>query len=91
MLGRRLAFRGPARLIHGRADRDVPWQLSRRLAAALGRAQVRLDLVADGDHRLSRPQDLARMLAAVESVALMVVEQGVGAARGRPGPSGTAP
>ncbi|MDR6292103.1 pimeloyl-ACP methyl ester carboxylesterase [Inquilinus ginsengisoli] len=58
-------FAGPARLLHGLADPDVPWRQSLRLTEALAGADVRLTLVKDGDHRLSRPQDLALLGQAV--------------------------
>jgi pimeloyl-ACP methyl ester carboxylesterase len=57
--GRRLGWAGPARLLHGMADDDVPWRQSARLAGALAGADVRVILVKDGDHRLSRPADIA--------------------------------
>lgn len=57
--GRRLGWTGPARLLHGMADEDVPWRQSSRLAEALAGADVRAILVKDGDHRLSRPRDIA--------------------------------
>ncbi|CAO3416076.1 alpha/beta hydrolase [Azospirillum endophyticum] len=53
-----IAFDGPVRLLHGQRDPDVPWQLSLRIAEALTGDDVRVTLVKDGDHRLSRPQDL---------------------------------
>ncbi len=49
----------PVRLLHGQADPDVPWETSLRLADRLTGADVRVILVKDGDHRLSRPADLA--------------------------------
>lgn len=52
----------PVRLIHGQADPDVPWQVSLRLAKALRSADVQVHLVKDGDHRLSRDQDIALLL-----------------------------
>lgn len=52
----------PIRLIHGQADTDVPWETALRLAAALRSADVQVTLVKDGDHRLSRPSDIALLL-----------------------------
>jgi pimeloyl-ACP methyl ester carboxylesterase len=49
----------PVRLLHGQQDPDVPWELSLQVAAALAGPDVQVTLVKDGDHRLSRPQDLA--------------------------------
>ena len=58
----------PARLLHGQADPDVPWSVSLRLAEALGSADVQTLLVKDGDHRLSRPQDIALLLRVIEDL-----------------------
>ena len=66
MLGTEIAIDCPVRLIHGQADRDVPWEYSARLARQLRSADVQVTLVKDGDHRLSRVEDLARMLAQIE-------------------------
>ncbi|HUB48382.1 MAG TPA: alpha/beta hydrolase [Acetobacteraceae bacterium] len=49
----------PVRLLHGQADPDVPWEIALRIAEQVESADVRVTLVKDGDHRLSRPQDLA--------------------------------
>ncbi len=53
------------RLLHGQADRDVPFDIALRLAERIGSADVQTILVKDGDHRLSRPQDIALLLATV--------------------------
>jgi pimeloyl-ACP methyl ester carboxylesterase len=58
----------PVWLLHGMADADVPWQLATRLAKALRSARVQLTLVKDGDHRLSRPEDIALLLAGVSAL-----------------------
>ncbi|KZD05406.1 alpha/beta hydrolase family protein [Oceanibaculum pacificum] len=54
-----IALACPVRLLHGMRDPDVPWQVSTRLAEALTGDDVSVTLVKDGDHRLSREQDLA--------------------------------
>ena len=55
----------PVRILQGVQDPDVPWQHAVDLTARLGQDDVVLTLVKDGDHRLSRPEDVERMLAAV--------------------------
>jgi len=63
-----IGFAGPVRLLHGMADPDVPWQTSLRLADALAGDDVRLTLVKDGDHRLSREPDLALLCRTVDEL-----------------------
>ena len=58
----------PVRLLHGQAAPDVPWSVSLRLAGALGSADVQTLLVKDGDHRPSRPHDIALLLRAIEDL-----------------------
>lgn len=58
-------YAGPVRLLHGQRDPDVPWELSLRVAHHLASADVRTVLIKDGDHRLSRPQDLDQLLKTV--------------------------
>lgn len=57
-----IPFDGPVRLLHGMRDDDVPWQRSLALAERLAAADVRITLVKDGDHRLSRDADLAMLM-----------------------------
>jgi len=64
-----LALSCPVRLIHGMRDADVPWQTSLRLAERLAGTDVTLTLVKDGDHRLSRDADLARLQRVLEALA----------------------
>jgi pimeloyl-ACP methyl ester carboxylesterase len=57
-----IPFDGPVHLIHGQADADVPWAVALRHATRLRSADVQVHLIKDGDHRLSRPQDIALLL-----------------------------
>ncbi len=63
----------PVRLLHGLDDCDVPWRISLRLMERLRSADVRTTLIKSGDHRLSRPGDIAHLIATVE--ALLDMEQ----------------
>jgi pimeloyl-ACP methyl ester carboxylesterase len=58
----------PVRILQGGEDPDVPWTHALELANTLKGPDVVFTLIRDGDHRLSRPQDLARLIAAVEEV-----------------------
>ncbi|MBB3909627.1 alpha/beta hydrolase family protein [Sphingomonas desiccabilis] len=58
----------PVRLIQGQADTDVPYARTLYLAGLLRSADVQTLLVKDGDHRLSRPQDIALILRAIEDL-----------------------
>ena len=64
-----VAIRAPVRILQGGEDPDVPWTHALDLARALAGPNVVFTLIRDGDHRLSRPRDIARMIAAVEEVA----------------------
>ncbi|KPF63836.1 alpha/beta fold hydrolase [Porphyrobacter sp. AAP60] len=55
----------PVRLIHGKADADVPWDISLRLEAMLRSDDIQVSLIEDGDHRLSRTSDIAILKAIV--------------------------
>lgn len=58
----------PVRILQGGRDPDVPWRHALELANAIKGTDVVFTLIRDGDHRLSRPQDIARLIAAVEEV-----------------------
>lgn len=59
----------PIHILQGMQDEDVPWRHAMRLVEHLPGEEVVATLVRDGDHRLSRPQDIARL---VDAVAAMV-------------------
>ena len=54
----------PVRILQGVKDEDVPWQHAVELTTRLAHDDVVLTLVKDGDHRLSRPEDIERLIAA---------------------------
>jgi pimeloyl-ACP methyl ester carboxylesterase len=56
----------PVRILQGVEDPDVPWQHAIELTSRLASDDVVLTLVKDGDHRMSRPEDIERMIAAVK-------------------------
>jgi pimeloyl-ACP methyl ester carboxylesterase len=56
----------PIEIVQGRRDPDVPWTHAQRLAELLPGGRVRLTIIEDGEHRLSRPQDLAVLFATIE-------------------------
>jgi pimeloyl-ACP methyl ester carboxylesterase len=59
----------PVRILQGGEDPDVPWRHALELAQAIRGQDVVFTLIKDGDHRLSRPQDIARLVAAVDEAA----------------------
>jgi pimeloyl-ACP methyl ester carboxylesterase len=65
VLGGAIAVGCPVRILQGAQDPDVPWQHAFALTQRLPSEDVVLTMIQDGDHRLSRPQDIARIIAAV--------------------------
>jgi len=68
LLGGSIDVGCPVRILQGAQDPDVPWQHAFALAHRLPVDDVVLTMIQDGDHRLSRPQDIARMIAAVAEI-----------------------
>jgi pimeloyl-ACP methyl ester carboxylesterase len=68
LLGSAIELGCPVRILQGAQDPDVPWQHAFALAHRLPTDDVVLTMIQDGDHRLSRPQDIARMIAAVAEI-----------------------
>jgi pimeloyl-ACP methyl ester carboxylesterase len=58
----------PVHLIAGMQDHDVPWQTSVTLAERLTSSDIRITLIKDGEHRLSRPTDLNIICAALSEL-----------------------
>jgi pimeloyl-ACP methyl ester carboxylesterase len=63
-----IPLRCPVRILQGMADPDVPWRHALRLVEALESADVRLHLIKDGDHRLSRPEDLRLLVETLDQL-----------------------
>jgi pimeloyl-ACP methyl ester carboxylesterase len=68
VLGDAIAVDCPVRLLQGQADPDVPWQTALRLAERLRSDDVQVALIKDGDHRLSRPGDIALLLRTIAAL-----------------------
>jgi len=65
LLGNLIETGCPVRILQGVQDPDVPWQHAVELVSRFARDDVVLTMVKDGDHRLSRPADIERLIAAV--------------------------
>ena len=59
----------PVHILQGMEDPDVPWNHALQLVEHLPGDSVSLTLIKDGDHRLSRPEDIERLIAAVAAMA----------------------
>jgi pimeloyl-ACP methyl ester carboxylesterase len=68
LLGGEIAIDCPVRLLHGLEDPDVPWHVSLDLLRQLRSADVQAVLVKGGDHRLSRPGDIALLISTVRQM-----------------------
>jgi len=61
-----VAIAAPVRILQGGLDPDVPWRHALDLALAIAGKDVVFTLIRDGDHRLSRPADVARLASILE-------------------------
>jgi pimeloyl-ACP methyl ester carboxylesterase len=68
VLDKTLSLSCPVRLLHGQSDPDVPWEHSLQIAGHLDAPEVVTTLVKGGDHRLSTPTDIARLVATIEEL-----------------------
>lgn len=59
----------PVHILQGMEDSDVPWSHALTLVEHLPGDNVSLSLIKDGDHRLSRPEDLDRLVGAIEGMS----------------------
>ena len=73
MLGGLIEPGCPVHILQGVQDPDVPWRHAVELVSRFARDDVVLTLIKDGDHRLSRPEDIERLLAAVKEFCFSAV------------------
>lgn len=69
LLDRAHDFPAPLRLVQGMKDADVPWQTAYRIKNALKNTDVKVLLVENGEHRMSRPEDLSLIDAQVAELS----------------------
>ncbi len=69
LLGGVIRSHCPVHILQGMKDPDVPWEHALRIVHQLAGDGVSLTLIKDADHRQSREEDIARLLAAVEGIA----------------------
>lgn len=58
----------PVRILQGMADPDIPWRHALRFAERLETDDLELTLLKAGDHRLSKPHEIARIIDAVQEI-----------------------
>lgn len=59
----------PVHIIQGKADPDVPWQHAEKLFSLLSKDDASITYVKDGDHRLSRPEDIGLILKCADELS----------------------
>ena len=67
-----LTFAGPVRILQGRLDTSVPWDYPHKIIEALTSEDVEMTLVKNGDHSLSTPDDLDRLIRVVKELCRSV-------------------
>ena len=68
LLGQTIRMHCPVHILQVMEDPDVPWKHALTLVEHLAGDPVALTLIKDGDHRLSREEDIERLLAAIEAI-----------------------
>jgi pimeloyl-ACP methyl ester carboxylesterase len=76
VLGAPISVHCPVRVVQGMADPDVPWTHALRLAERLESADVVVELIKNGDHRLSTSRDIERLCATLDELLLTAERAG---------------
>jgi pimeloyl-ACP methyl ester carboxylesterase len=72
LLDKEINITVPVRLIQGQADGDVPWETALCIAEQLRSSDVQINFIKDGDHRLSREQDISMLIGVVSALMEIV-------------------
>lgn len=64
----------PVRIIHGIEDPDVPWRHANKLTQTLLGEDIMLSLIQGGDHRLSRPENIEKILYTINDLYRSIEE-----------------
>lgn len=65
----------PVRILHGMKDTDVPWQTGQKLLDQVATEDAEITLIKAGDHRLSEPHDIVRLLATFDTLFARIIEK----------------
>ena len=68
LLDKEIPINCPVRILQGMQDPDVPWRHALKVAEKLQSDDVIVTLAKSGDHRLSTPDDLARLIRTVDEL-----------------------
>ncbi|MBV1934909.1 MAG: alpha/beta hydrolase, partial [Parvibaculaceae bacterium] len=74
LLNKPIPLHCPVRIFQGMQDEDVPWEHAVRTLNALASDDVTLQLNKVGDHRLSEPDDIARLMHTVEDLLALAAK-----------------
>lgn len=69
LLGTTIRTYCPLHILQGMQDEDVPWHHAMTLVEHIAADPVSITLIKDGEHRLSRAEDIARLIGAVDAIA----------------------
>jgi len=68
ILDKPIPFSGPVRILQGMQDPDVPYKHAMKLIDTITSEDLEITLVKSGDHRLSNPIDLKRLVTTVDGM-----------------------